>query len=141
MKINWSKFYHIYLAIVSFVSILVVSINLWVILTNIGKYFIISDEEYLQHGEFYRLENCKNPIYEGKINSSWVVAINWTGSWTRKPSDEEIARCEEKVRKEVSFSRKYDLKDRFITSWSWFVVFLILFLFHYPRFLKIKQDD
>lgn len=141
MKIKRSKLYHIYLAIVSFVSILAVAINLWVILTSIGKYFIISDEEYLQYRESYRLENCKNLIYEGKINPSSVVAINETGSWARNPSDEEIARCEEKVRKEVSFSRKYDLKDMFITSWSWFVVFLILFLFHYPRFLKIKQDD
>jgi hypothetical protein len=34
----------------------------------------------------------------------------------KTPSDEEITKCEAKVRDEVKFSRAYDLKDMFITS-------------------------
>lgn len=140
MKIEWNRLYHIYLAVVSFVSIVAVAITLWVVLTSVWKYFIISDEEYLQYRESYKLENCKNPIYWEK----WVtspVTVDGTETPARTPSEEEIAKCEEKVRKEVSFSRAYDLKDMFITSSAWFVVFLVLFIFHYPKFLKSKNDE
>lgn len=138
MKIQWNKLYHIYLAVVSFVSVVSVAITLWVVLTIVWKYFIISDEEYLQYRESYKLENCKNPIYWEK----WVtspVTVDGTETPARTPSEEEIAKCEEKVRKEVSFSRAYDLKDMFITSSAWFVVFLVLFIFHYPKFLKTRE--
>lgn len=138
MKIEWNRLYHIYLAVVSFVSIVAVAITLWVVLTSVWKYFIISDEEYLQYRESYKLENCKNPIYWEK----WVaspVTVDGTETPARTPSEEEIAKCEEKVRKEVSFSRAYDLKDMFITSSAWFIVFLVLFIFHYPKFLKTRE--
>ena len=138
MKIQWNKLYHIYLAVVSFVSVVSVAITLWVVLTIVWKYFIISDEKYLQYRESYKLENCKNPIYWEK----WVtspVTVDGTETPARTPSEEEIAKCEEKVRKEVSFSRAYDLKDMFITSSAWFVVFLVLFIFHYPKFLKTRE--
>lgn len=138
MKIEWNRLYHIYLAVVSFVSIVAVAITLWVVLTSVWKYFIISDEEYLQYRESYKLENCKNPIYWEKWVTSPVI-VDGTETPARTPSEEEIAKCEEKVRKEVSFSRAYDLKDMFITSSAWFVVFLVLFIFHYPKFLKTRE--
>ncbi len=141
MKFWASKLYSFYLAVVSFVSIVAVAITLWVVLTSVWKYYIISDEEYLQYRESYKLENCKNPIYWEKWVASSTVAVDGTQTPARTPSDEEIAKCEEKVRKEVAFSRAYDLKDMFITSSAWFVVFLILFIFHYPKFLKSKNDE
>lgn len=118
-----------------------VAITLWVVLTSVGKYFIISDEEYLQYRESYKLMECKNPIYGEKWVPSSTVAVDGTDTSARTPSDEEIAKCEEKVRKEVSFSRAYDLKDMFITSSAWFIVFLVLFIFHYPKFLKSRTQD
>ncbi|MGE4443936.1 MAG: hypothetical protein AB7E37_03015 [Candidatus Altimarinota bacterium] len=138
MKIQGNKLYHIYLAVVSFVSVVSVAITLGVVLTIVGKYFIISDEEYLQYRESYKLENCKNPIY-GEKGVTSPVTVDGTETPARTPSEEEIAKCEEKVRKEVSFSRAYDLKDMFITSSAWFVVFLVLFIFHYPKFLKTRE--
>lgn len=138
MKIEWNKLYHIYLAVISFVSILAVAITLWVVLTSVGRYFIISDEEYLQYRESWKLENCKTPIYGEKWCDSSAM-VDGTITSARTPSDEEIAKCEEKARIEVSFSRTYDLKDMFITSSAWFVIFLILFIFHYPKFLKTRE--
>lgn len=139
MKIQWSKLYHFYLAVISFVSILAVAITLWVVLTSVWKYFIISDEEYLQYRESYKLTECKNPIYGEKWVASSTVSIDGTETPARTPTDEEVAKCEEKVRSEVSFSRAYDLKDMFITSSAWFIVFLVLFIFHYPKFLKTRE--
>lgn len=138
MKVSWSKLYNFYLAVVSFVSIIAVAITLWVVLTSVWKYFIISDEEYLQFRESYKLENCKTPTYP----TVEAKKVDWLQTTTipKSPTEEEIKKCEEKVRKEVSFSRKYDLKDMFITSSAWFVVFLMLFIFHYPKFLKSKKE-
>jgi hypothetical protein len=31
------------------------------------------------------------------------------------------------------------MKDMFISSWAWMIVFLIIFWFHYPKFLKEKN--
>lgn len=138
MKIEKSKLYNLYLAVVSFVSIVAVAITLWVVLTSVGKYFIISDEEYLQFRESWKLENCKNSIYWEKWNIPTIPVDN-VNSINRTSTDEEIAKCEEKVRKDVSFSRTYDLKDMFITSSAWFIVFLVLFIFHYPKFLKTRE--
>ena len=135
MKIEWNRLYHIYLAVVSFVSIVAVAITLWVVLTSVWKYFIISDEEYLQNQQSWKLENCSNPTYAVK-----EVENNWDENKNSKLTQEEISQCEDKVRTEVSFSRKYNLKDTFISSFSWLLVFIVLFWFHYPKFLKSREQ-
>lgn len=138
MEMKWHKLYNLYLWIVSFVSIIAIWINLWIVLTSVWKYVLINDEEYLQFRESYRIENCKNPVYP----NSHVEKIWTKEDFTPKtPSEEEIQKCEAKVRIEVKYSRSYDLKDLFITSGAWFLVFLLFFLFHYPKFLKAKKDD
>ncbi|MDD5770137.1 MAG: hypothetical protein PHE25_04150 [Candidatus Gracilibacteria bacterium] len=137
MKIGTNKLFGIYLAIVSFVSIIAVAITLGVVLTSVGKYYIISDEEYLQYRESYKLDNCKNPTYPASTKVGTTTVISNPVS----PTEEEITKCEQKVRSEIHLSRAYDLKEMFITSFAWFIVFLILFCFHYPKFLKIKKEE
>jgi hypothetical protein len=140
MELKWTKLYNLYLWIVSFVSIIAIGITLGVVLTSIWKYILISDEEYLQFRESYKLENCKNPTYpasEAQIDKAGTTIQ--TKAIT--PSAEDIQKCEKKVREDVKYSRGYDLKDMFITSSAWFVVFLIFFIFHYPKFLRIKKED
>jgi len=140
MEIKWNKLYNLYLWIVSFVSIVAIWINLWIVLTSVWKYFLVSDEEYLQFSQSYRLDACKNPTYPAwttQFDSSWKTIP----TVTKTPTDAEITTCEAKVREEVKFSRSYDLKDTFITSSAWFLVFLLFFLFHYPKFLKLRKED
>lgn len=138
MDIKRAKLYNLYLWIVSFVSIVAIGINLWIVLTSVWKYFLISDEEYLQFRESYKLDACKNPTFPAEINKTWATTNT---NNPVSPTKEEIAECEEKVRNDVKFSRKYDMKDMFITSSAWFIVFLFFFLFHYPKFLKTKIED
>ena len=135
MKVESSKLYSFYVWIVSFVSIIAIWITLWVVLTSIWKFYIVSDEEYLQFNQSYRLTECRNSQFDPMVEKSLTTTAN-----TKMPSEEEISKCEAKVREEVKFSRAYDLKDMFITSRAWFIVFLMLFLFHYPKFLKTKND-
>lgn len=137
MEIKSTKLYNFYLGIVSFVSIVAIGINLWIVLTSVWKYVLISDEEYLQFRESYKLENCKNPTYPAQVDKNIVD----TNVKPVSPTEEEIKKCEDKVRSEIKFSRGYDLKDMFISSAAWFTVFLFFFLFHYPKFLRIKKED
>lgn len=132
MKLPMSKLYSFYLAIVSFVSLVAIAINLWIVLTSVGQYFIITDEEYLQNREYYKIEQCEywNPRYDIKTP---------TEDTERTP--EEIEECKQNVRESVSASRSFNLKDMFISSWAWFTVFLVIFLFHYPKFLKARKED
>lgn len=138
MEVKWSKLYSFYLGIVSFVSIIAIGINLGIVLISIWKYYIVTDEEYLQFNQSYRLTECKNPTYTTAYNKDRSILPQ---TKTETPSDEEIAKCEAKVREEVKFSRNYDLKDMFITSGAWFVVFVLFFLFHYPKFVRQKEED
>lgn len=138
MEVKWSKLYSFYLGIVSFVSIIAIGINLGIVLTSIWKYYIVTDEEYLQFNQSYKLQECKNPNYISKYDNDWKLLPQTV---TETPSEEKIAKCEEKVRSEVKFSRAYDLKDMFITSGAWFIVFVLFFLFHYPKFVRQREED
>jgi len=129
MSINTSKLYSFYLAIVSFVALVAIAINLWVVLTSVWQFFLITDDEYLQNREYYKIEQCEN-------DSKW---INWSEKRIEK-TPEEITECKEKVAESVSASRSYRLKDMFITSWAWFIVFLAVFFFHYPKFMREKNS-
>ncbi|MDD3302548.1 MAG: hypothetical protein PHN31_03255 [Candidatus Gracilibacteria bacterium] len=136
MEIKGTKLYNLYLGIVSFVSIIAIGINLGIVLTSIGNYFLISNEEYLQYRENYRLENCKNPTTSPEYDKNGNITKQ-----AQKPTEEEIQKCEAKAREDVKLARSYDLKDMFITSGAWFIVFLMFFLFHYPKFVKAKKED
>lgn len=138
MEVKSSKLYSFYLGIVSFVSIIAIGINLWIVLTSIWKYYIVTDEEYLQFNQQYRLQECKNPSYTTAYDKNGAVLPQTN---PKTPTDEEIIKCEAKVREEVKFSRNYDLKDMFITSGAWFIVFVLFFLFHYPKFVRQKEED
>lgn len=132
MKLN--KLYWVYLTLISFISILAVAITLWIVITTVGKYFIISDEEYLQYEQSWKLDNCKYNNY------SMPEKVDNEDSQITTPSKEEIAECEAKVRSEITLSRAYDLKETLLSSSAWFVIFLILFIFHYPKFRHLKEE-
>jgi len=106
MSINTSKLYSFYLAIVSFVALVAITINLWIVLTSIWQFFLITDDEYLQNREYYKIEQCENDI-------KW---IDWNETRIEKTL-EEITQCKETVKESVSASRSYKLKSMFITSW------------------------
>ena len=128
MKLGDFKLYNFYLSIVSFIAIIVLCINLWIVITSIGKFVLITDEEYLQNRENYRMNECER--------GPWSEAKKTYADKTT----EEIQECKDKVRENVSLSRKYNLKNDFIWSWAWFIVFLLLFGFHYPKFLKTRES-
>lgn len=124
-----SKLYVIYLALVSFVALVAIAINFWVVLTSVGQYVLITDDEYLQHREYYKIEQCEN----GTVRYVDGESVK------QERTPEEVEACKQNVEESVSSSRSYNLKDMFISSWAWFIVFLAIFLFHYPKFMKERK--
>ena len=127
MKANNHKLYGLYLALVSLVSIIAITITLWIVLTSLGKSLIISDEEYIQNSRNWEIRECDEPKFI-------------TGRDERlERTHEEIKKCKKNARDSAIKARSFNLKDMFITSGAWFIVFVIVFLFHYPKFLKTRE--
>ena len=102
-------------------------------LTSVGQYFLITDDEYLQNREYYKIEQCETGV---NLVERWMVA--WETKIERTP--EEIAECKENVKESVSASRSYSIKEMFISSWAWMIVFLVIFFLHYPKFMREKNS-
>lgn len=128
MKVDSHKLYNFYLAIVSLISIVAISITLWVVLNAGWKFLLISDEEYIQYSRNWELKQCEEP----KLTTWKDERIERT--------PEEIEKCKLDARDSASKARRYDLKDMFITSWAWLIVFVVVFSFHYPKFLKSRNE-
>jgi len=127
MKVDSNKLYRVYLAVVSFVSVIAIAITLWVVLTALWKFLIISDEEYIEHSRSYELRQCEEP----KLTTGQDQRVERT--------QEEIDECIIKATESAVKARRFNLKDMFISSWAWMIVFVIVFIFHYPKFLKSRD--
>ena len=129
MKVDSHKLYNFYLAIISLISVVAIAITLWIVLTAIGKYFLISDDEYIQYSRSYEITQCEEPKFTSGTQDTRIE---------RTPA--EIEDCKVKARDSAIKARSYNLKDMFITSWSWLIVFVIVFMFHFPKFLKSRNE-
>lgn len=116
----------VYLALVSFVSVLVMCISLWILITSLWKYFIITDEEYVLSDRVWQINQCSEP--------------RWNGNVSEEKTPDEIAICEEKAKEQAIAGRSISLKETFIESFAWFAVFGILFAFHYPQFVSTRKE-
>lgn len=116
----------VYLALVSFVAVVVMSINLGILITSLGKYVIISEQEYLLSNQAWEMRQCSEPRFkkDEKIEKT----------------AEEIAACEEKAEVSVLAKRSIHLKEKFVESLAWVAVFGLLFWFHYPKFLATRRE-
>lgn len=130
MEVKRTSLYTLYLGLVSFVSVIAIAITLWVVLNSLWNYLLISDEEYIQNREYYRIEQCSVWVWDEKLKQDVI-----------KKTPEEVKDCEEKAKKSAIISRAYNLKDMFISASAWFIVFVLVFGFHYPKFLKARKED
>jgi len=104
----------------------------------LGRFFIISDDEYiLSRGSDYRFEQCERQDNFDKIETIRV----WDDSNSPIKTPEEIAACKENVKKELITRRRLNMKEDMITAGAWFIVFVFLFGFHYPKFKRYKEEE
>ena len=142
MNITNSKLYSFYLAVVSFVSIIAIAITLWIVITSLWKYLLISDDEYIENRQSWKIEQCSEKNRIETMETKDIMVVEWESRIMAVPSNEDnketVEECEQKARISAIKARSYDLKDMFIWSFSWLIVFMLLFWFHYPKFIKLK---
>lgn len=115
----------VYLALVSLVAVIVMSVNLGILITSIGKYVIITDQEYILSDRAWEVRQCSEP--------------DWIKEEKVEKTGDEITACEEKAKVTALAQRSISLKETFIESLAWFAVFGLLFWFHYPKFLATRE--
>ena len=117
--------YTLYLAWVSAIAVIVMSVNLGILITSVGKYVLITEQEYILSDRAWEVRNCSE--------------ADWVKEEKVEKTAEEITACEEKATISVLAQRSINLKETFIESFAWFAVFGLLFWFHYPKFLATRE--
>ena len=117
----------VYLALVSLIAVIVMSIHLGIVITSVWKYILITDQEYILSDRAWEVRQCSEP--------------RWEESKQVEKTEEEIASCEEKATESVLARRSLELKETFIQSFAWLAVFGLLFWFHYPKFLRVREES
>ena len=127
----------LYYGLVSLISIIAIAISLGIIATNVGKLWLISDEEYLATHN-YEFSTCKYDIQKKYCSySDYRLQQQCTEQLVNnKKYREDIEKCKNEQKKKVLLKRYYYAKLSLISAFSTFIVFLILFLFHYSKFKK-----
>lgn len=122
--------FKIYLALVSFISIITIVITFAILATNVGEFFIISDKEYIvsRHDN----NNCESEdVYNEKPNAG-VKKYN---------TKEKIDKCNDDAKNYEIQKRHLNFKSNIIGSVAWLFSFAILFIFHYPKFHRITKNS
>lgn len=127
----------LYYGLVSLISIIAIAISLWIIISDFWKIILISDEEYLATHS-YEINNCNYEVQRKYCNySDFNLQKKCLQDLKNdKNYQKDLINCKQSKKKEILFKRYYYLKLNLIWTLSTLVVFLILFLFHYPKFKK-----
>jgi len=119
--------YILYLAWVSAIAVIVMSVNLGILITSVWKYVVITDQEYILSDRAWEIRSCSEP--------------KWINDESVEKTTQEIEKCEAKAEITALAQRSINLKETFIESFAWFAVFGILFWFHYPKFLATREKN
>lgn len=135
----------LYFWLVSLISIVAIAISLGIILSNLWKLLLISNQEYLANNSWYD-DTCKNKAREkicgiaiyNKTNSLYEEYQKCILNLDLNPKYQKILnQCQQQEKEKILLRRYYNLKISLIWSFSSLVVFLVLFVFHYSKFRKL----
>lgn len=102
-----------------------------ILLFNIGKQIIMTDEEYILWNRYYELEACEQSIYKPTKNNQNNYVM---------PTKEEETTCKEEKKEQLKQARKAEFKENVIGGWIRAILFGIILLIHYPKFMKARKQ-
>lgn len=136
VQAKWFSFMKLYLMLVSVWAIIGTAVCLWILLYQTLSMKIITDEEYIQMQWYYEIDACMNPPYNynyWKETMMATAAVTWD---TTTRSDADIEKCKTDKRTNLIIRRSANFKDTLLWAVAWGSVFLLLFLTHFPFFIK-----
>lgn len=102
-------------------------VSLGFFLYSIGKKVIITNDEYIVGERYYELDQCSNTIITEKE--------------TVKPSEKDITKCKEEKKTMLIQSRNALFKTDMLSGGIWTILFFVLLMVHYPRFIRQNKKD
>lgn len=118
-----------YALLISAATMVAILISLSTAVYSTLQFFIITDDEYVVSDRGYYNEcdplNTPKPIGETEYE---------------KPTPTEIAECNSLRSERVLAQRSINFKETLIASGTWFIVALILFMFHLPMLRKEEKQ-
>ena len=117
----------IYFLIMTLVGIIGTLVSLGFFLYSIGKKAIITNDEYIVGERYYELDQCTNTIIAEKE--------------TVKPSEKDITKCKEEKKVMLIQSRNALFKTDMLSGGIWTLLFFIILMVHYPKFMRLNKKD
>lgn len=126
--------FRLYLALASLIGLVGTVAGYGNIGYNWIERMIITDDEYVNGGRSYELKACEDPtnVPDAKNPTQYVSKIR---------TEEEISKCKTDARARILTERSYQNKTSIIGGGVWGSLFFIVFLMHFPIFLRTHRKD
>lgn len=117
----------VYLLISSLAGLFGILIWFWIVISQFVSFYVISQDEYINN-RYREVQQCKDAMI---TDSKWV-------SKTKTPA--EIETCQKEATDRLVIWRKYELKNSTVNGALRGFLFLIIFVVHYPKFVRYNKE-
>jgi hypothetical protein len=114
------------------VAVIGTLVSLGFLLYAVGKKVIITNDEYIVGERYYELDMCTQGISKPTVANQNNMAY---------PTDTEITKCKEDKKTTLIQARNATFKTDVLGESIWTILFFILLMVHYPRFMKLNKKD
>ncbi|MFA7298093.1 MAG: hypothetical protein WC010_00385 [Candidatus Absconditabacterales bacterium] len=122
----------IYFLIMTLVAVIGTLVSFGFLLYAVGKKIIITNNEYIVGERYYELDMCSNGISKPtQANQNFMVY----------PTDKEIAKCKDEKKTTLIEARNATFKTDVLGQSIWTLLFFVLLMIHYPRFMTMNKKD
>ncbi len=120
----------IYFLLMTLVGVIGTLVSLGFLLYAVGKKVIITNDEYIVAERSYDLDVCSQA-------TSKPTATNQNNM--TYPTDAEIAKCKADKKATLIQARNATFKTDVLGESIWTILFFILLMVHYPRFMGLTK--
>jgi len=131
-KAHGRSILRIYFLLMTLVGVIGTLVSLGFLLYAAGKKVIITNDEYIVAERYYELDMCSQGISKPTPANQNYMAY---------PTDKEIAKCKEDKKTTLIQARNATFKTDILGESIWTILFFILLMVHYPRFMNMNKKD
>ena len=122
----------IYFLLMTLVGVIGTLVSFGFLLYAVGKKVIITNNEYIVGERYYELDMCSNGISKPTtVNQNNMVY----------PTDAEMKKCKDEKKVTLIQARNAVFKTDVLGQSIWTILFFVLLMVHYPKFMRLNKKD
>ncbi len=126
--------FNVYLALVSFAALIGLVVGFGVAIHSTVTRFITTDDEFLMRSGRWEIQQCEA--------SEWKPGAKPADAQVEvKKTEEQVKKCREEKSRDVLATRNVDFKETAVAGATWGLLFLVVFAFHFPKFLRAYRAE